>query len=62
MPSKVVGFFIGYEINIAFPIFVVNRRSDKNIEKPILFFIYGLIDKRKPIINNLYIWIFVNIV
>lgn len=37
------------DINIAFPILLVNRKSDLNIEKPIFFiFNYALIDKRKP--------------
>ena len=46
------GLFNVYEVNIAFPILLVNRKTDINIEKPILFFNsifkHVLIDKRKP--------------
>ena len=47
--SKLSGLFNVYEVNIAFPILLVNRKTDINIEKPILFYFYVLIDKRKPI-------------
>ena len=51
MPQVVratLGLFVVYVINIAFPILLVNRKPDKNIEKPIFLFFYVLIDKRKP--------------
>lgn len=38
-------FLLSGEINIAFPILLVNRESDIFIENPIF---YVLIDKRKP--------------
>lgn len=38
-------FLLSGEINIAFPILLVNRESDIFIENPIF---YALIDKRKP--------------
>ena len=44
-----LGLFFVYEVNIAFPILLVNRKTDINIEKPILFYFYVLIGKRKPI-------------
>ena len=44
-----LGLFNVYEVNIAFPILLVNRKTDINIEKPILFYFYVLIGKRKPI-------------
>ncbi|MDM1302048.1 hypothetical protein [Acinetobacter indicus] len=47
--AATLGLFFVCEINIAFPILLVNRKPDKNIEKPIFFiFYYVLIDKRKP--------------
>lgn len=41
MPQVVtatLGLFFVYAINIAFPILLVNRKPDKNIEKPIFLF------------------------
>lgn len=41
MPQVVtatLGLFFVCEVNIAFPILLVNRKSDKNIEKPIFLF------------------------
>lgn len=36
--AATLGHFVVCEVNIAFPILLVNRKSDKNIEKPIFLF------------------------
>lgn len=46
-------FLFVCEVNIAFPILLVNRKSDLNIEKPIFVCFYALIDKRKPTLGGL---------
>ena len=51
MPQVVLatlGLFNVYEINIAFPILLVNRKTDINIEKPILFLFTLLRAKENP--------------
>lgn len=44
-------FLLSGEINIAFPILLVNRESDIFMENPIF---YVLIDKRKPTRGGLF--------